>query len=49
VTADRLREAAGPLLNDPQARAVMAERARTHGRPDAADRLVDVILSAATG
>jgi UDP-N-acetylglucosamine--N-acetylmuramyl-(pentapeptide) pyrophosphoryl-undecaprenol N-acetylglucosamine transferase len=49
VTADRLREAAGPLLDDPQTRAVMAERARTHGRPDAADRLVDVILSAASG
>jgi UDP-N-acetylglucosamine--N-acetylmuramyl-(pentapeptide) pyrophosphoryl-undecaprenol N-acetylglucosamine transferase len=49
VTADRLREAAGPLLNDPQTRAVMAERARTHGKPDAADRLVDVILSAASG
>jgi UDP-N-acetylglucosamine--N-acetylmuramyl-(pentapeptide) pyrophosphoryl-undecaprenol N-acetylglucosamine transferase len=49
VTADRLREAAGPLLNDPRARMAMAERARMHGRPDAADRLVDVILSAASG
>jgi UDP-N-acetylglucosamine--N-acetylmuramyl-(pentapeptide) pyrophosphoryl-undecaprenol N-acetylglucosamine transferase len=47
VTAARLREAAGPLLNDPQARARMADRARAHGRPDAADRLVDVLLSAA--
>ncbi|WP_235032011.1 UDP-N-acetylglucosamine--N-acetylmuramyl-(pentapeptide) pyrophosphoryl-undecaprenol N-acetylglucosamine transferase [Actinacidiphila yanglinensis] len=49
VTADTLREAAGPLLTDPARRAAMAERARSHGRPDAADRLVDVILSAASG
>ncbi|MBM9506496.1 UDP-N-acetylglucosamine--N-acetylmuramyl-(pentapeptide) pyrophosphoryl-undecaprenol N-acetylglucosamine transferase [Actinacidiphila acididurans] len=49
VTADRLRDATGPLLTDPARRAAMAERARAHGRPDAADRLVDVLLSAATG
>jgi UDP-N-acetylglucosamine--N-acetylmuramyl-(pentapeptide) pyrophosphoryl-undecaprenol N-acetylglucosamine transferase len=49
VTADTLRAAAGPLLTDPDRRAAMAERARTHGRPDAADRLVDVLLAAATG
>ncbi|KPI08938.1 UDP-N-acetylglucosamine--N-acetylmuramyl-(pentapeptide) pyrophosphoryl-undecaprenol N-acetylglucosamine transferase [Actinobacteria bacterium OK074] len=49
VTADRLRDAVGPLLTDPALRETMAERARTHGRPDAADRLVDVILSAASG
>lgn len=49
VTADRLRHAVGPLLTDPARRAAMAERARAHGRPDAADRLVDVILSAASG
>lgn len=48
VTADMLREAAEPLLTDPARRAAMAERARAHGRPDAADRLVDVILSAAS-
>ncbi|WP_246459796.1 helix-turn-helix domain-containing protein [Streptomyces himalayensis] len=49
VTADRLKDAVGPLLTDPAGRAAMAERARAHGRPDAADRLVDVILSAAAG
>ncbi|MFC4035690.1 glycosyltransferase [Streptomyces polygonati] len=49
VTADDLRGAAGPLLTDPARRAAMAQQARAHGRPDAADRLVDVILSAATG
>ncbi|MDD1063976.1 UDP-N-acetylglucosamine--N-acetylmuramyl-(pentapeptide) pyrophosphoryl-undecaprenol N-acetylglucosamine transferase [Streptomyces cocklensis] len=49
VTADTLRDAAGPLLTDPARRAAMADRARAHGRPDAADRLVDVILSAASG
>ncbi|MCM2392914.1 UDP-N-acetylglucosamine--N-acetylmuramyl-(pentapeptide) pyrophosphoryl-undecaprenol N-acetylglucosamine transferase [Streptomyces albipurpureus] len=49
VTADSLRAAAGPLLTDPVRRVAMAERARAHGRPDAADRLVDVILSAASG
>ncbi|MFE0763658.1 UDP-N-acetylglucosamine--N-acetylmuramyl-(pentapeptide) pyrophosphoryl-undecaprenol N-acetylglucosamine transferase, partial [Streptomyces smyrnaeus] len=49
VTADRLRDALGPLLTDPARRAGMAEAARAHGRPDAADRLVDVLLSAAAG
>lgn len=49
VTADRLRDAVGPLLADPVRREAMAERARSHGRPDAADRLVDVILAAASG
>ncbi|MFC4518044.1 glycosyltransferase [Streptomyces ehimensis] len=49
VTADRLRDAVGPLLADPARREAMAQRARAHGRPDAADRLVDVILSAASG
>ncbi|WP_275560408.1 UDP-N-acetylglucosamine--N-acetylmuramyl-(pentapeptide) pyrophosphoryl-undecaprenol N-acetylglucosamine transferase [Streptomyces sp. 5-6(2022)] len=49
VTADRLRNALGPLLTDPARRARMAEAARTRGRPDAADRLVDVLLSAASG
>jgi UDP-N-acetylglucosamine--N-acetylmuramyl-(pentapeptide) pyrophosphoryl-undecaprenol N-acetylglucosamine transferase len=47
VTADRLVAAAGPLLTDPARRAAMAARARAHGRPDAADRLVDVLLSVA--
>ncbi|RSO09171.1 UDP-N-acetylglucosamine--N-acetylmuramyl-(pentapeptide) pyrophosphoryl-undecaprenol N-acetylglucosamine transferase [Streptomyces sp. WAC 05379] len=49
VTADQLRDAVGPLLADPARREEMARRARAHGRPDAADRLVDVILSAASG
>ncbi|MFI1093224.1 UDP-N-acetylglucosamine--N-acetylmuramyl-(pentapeptide) pyrophosphoryl-undecaprenol N-acetylglucosamine transferase [Streptomyces sp. NPDC020917] len=48
VTPDALVRAAGPLLTDPGLRAAMAGRARAHGRPDAADRLVDVILSAAS-
>ncbi|MFE0125169.1 UDP-N-acetylglucosamine--N-acetylmuramyl-(pentapeptide) pyrophosphoryl-undecaprenol N-acetylglucosamine transferase, partial [Streptomyces parvus] len=38
----------GPLLDDPERRATMAAAARAHGRPDAAERLVDVILSAAS-
>ncbi|GAA2720469.1 undecaprenyldiphospho-muramoylpentapeptide beta-N-acetylglucosaminyltransferase [Streptomyces luteosporeus] len=49
VTVGRLRDAVGPLLADPACREAMAERARAQGRPDAADRLVDVILSAASG
>ncbi|MEV7415326.1 UDP-N-acetylglucosamine--N-acetylmuramyl-(pentapeptide) pyrophosphoryl-undecaprenol N-acetylglucosamine transferase [Streptomyces sp. NPDC089919] len=49
VTAHALAEAVGPLLADPVRRAAMAERARAYGRPDAADRLVDVILAAARG
>ncbi len=49
VSAARLREAVDPLLTDPARREAMAEAARAHGRPDAAERLVDVLLSAATG
>lgn len=49
VSADGLRNALGSLLADPQRRVAMAERARAHGRPDAADRLVDEILSVASG
>ncbi|MFJ1899395.1 MULTISPECIES: UDP-N-acetylglucosamine--N-acetylmuramyl-(pentapeptide) pyrophosphoryl-undecaprenol N-acetylglucosamine transferase [unclassified Streptomyces] len=49
VTEASLRDAVGPLLTDPGRRDAMAERARAHGRPDAADRLVDVILSAVSG
>lgn len=45
----RLTEAVGPLLADPDRRAAMAAAARSLGRPDAADRLVDVLLSAASG
>ncbi|WP_328876255.1 UDP-N-acetylglucosamine--N-acetylmuramyl-(pentapeptide) pyrophosphoryl-undecaprenol N-acetylglucosamine transferase [Streptomyces sp. NBC_00287] len=49
VTAGQLRDAVGPILTDPARREEMAQRARAHGRPDAADRLVAVILSAASG
>lgn len=49
VTGPALQSAVGPLLTDPARRTAMAERARTYGRPDAADRLVDVVLSAASG
>ncbi|MEV7936608.1 UDP-N-acetylglucosamine--N-acetylmuramyl-(pentapeptide) pyrophosphoryl-undecaprenol N-acetylglucosamine transferase [Kitasatospora sp. NPDC088264] len=45
ATPDALREAIGPLLTDPARRAAIARRAGEHGRPDAADRLVDVLLS----
>jgi UDP-N-acetylglucosamine--N-acetylmuramyl-(pentapeptide) pyrophosphoryl-undecaprenol N-acetylglucosamine transferase len=47
VTPERLRAAVESLLADPRGRERMAERAREHGRPDAAERLVDVVLSAA--
>ncbi|GAB3205204.1 undecaprenyldiphospho-muramoylpentapeptide beta-N-acetylglucosaminyltransferase [Marinactinospora endophytica] len=46
VSPESLRDAVGPLLADPTLRAGVAERARAHGRPDAAERLVDVVLSA---
>ncbi|WP_454858992.1 UDP-N-acetylglucosamine--N-acetylmuramyl-(pentapeptide) pyrophosphoryl-undecaprenol N-acetylglucosamine transferase [Promicromonospora soli] len=46
VEAD-LREAIGPLLSDAGRRERMSGRARQHGRPDAAERLVDVLLEAA--
>lgn len=48
MTPGRLQEALAPLLTDPTRREALAERARAHGRPDAADRLVDVLLSPAT-
>ncbi|QIS20411.1 UDP-N-acetylglucosamine--N-acetylmuramyl-(pentapeptide) pyrophosphoryl-undecaprenol N-acetylglucosamine transferase [Nocardia terpenica] len=47
VSASALREALEPLLADPDHRASVAERARQHGRPDAADELARVVLSAA--
>ena len=47
VTADDLQDAVAPLLTGTASRDVMAERARERGRPDAADRLVDVVLAAA--
>ncbi|WP_369375092.1 glycosyltransferase [Promicromonospora sp. Populi] len=47
VAAADLREAVGPLLSDAGRRDRMADAARVHGRPDAAERLVDVLLEAA--
>lgn len=47
VTLPALQNAVGPLLTDPGLRAAMAAQARAHGRPDAAERLVDVVLSVA--
>jgi UDP-N-acetylglucosamine--N-acetylmuramyl-(pentapeptide) pyrophosphoryl-undecaprenol N-acetylglucosamine transferase len=46
VTPASLRKALEPLLTNPEIRQSLAARARTHGRPDAADRLADVVLSA---
>ncbi|MFE1951616.1 glycosyltransferase [Streptomyces sp. NPDC059524] len=47
VTGDRLRDTVGPMLADPARRTEMAARAKAHGRPDAAERLVDLLLSVA--
>ncbi|GAB3438003.1 undecaprenyldiphospho-muramoylpentapeptide beta-N-acetylglucosaminyltransferase [Streptomonospora sediminis] len=47
VTPELLREKLEPLLDDPDRRTAVAAKAREHGKPDAADRLVDVVLSAA--
>ncbi|WP_131102111.1 UDP-N-acetylglucosamine--N-acetylmuramyl-(pentapeptide) pyrophosphoryl-undecaprenol N-acetylglucosamine transferase [Streptomonospora litoralis] len=49
VSPERLRENLDPLLTDADHRATVAEKAKEHGRPDAADRLVDVVLSAESG
>jgi UDP-N-acetylglucosamine--N-acetylmuramyl-(pentapeptide) pyrophosphoryl-undecaprenol N-acetylglucosamine transferase len=49
ITPDDLCRAVTPLLEDPQVRERMAEQARAHGRPDAAERLVDVLLTVAQG
>lgn len=48
ATPGALGDAVAPLLADAGVRAEMARCARSHGRPDAAERLVDVILSAAS-
>lgn len=45
VTPEDLRGAVGPLLADPDIRAALGQQARSAGRPDAADRLVDALLS----
>jgi UDP-N-acetylglucosamine--N-acetylmuramyl-(pentapeptide) pyrophosphoryl-undecaprenol N-acetylglucosamine transferase len=47
TSPQRLQAALGSLLTDPARRAGMAQAAREHGRPDAAERLVDVLLEAA--
>jgi UDP-N-acetylglucosamine--N-acetylmuramyl-(pentapeptide) pyrophosphoryl-undecaprenol N-acetylglucosamine transferase len=45
VTPDGLRHAVALILTSPERRRQMAERARSVGRPDAAERLTDVLLS----
>lgn len=47
ATPGALQAAVEGLLADPVRRAAVAERARKHGLPDAADRLADVVLAAA--
>ncbi|MFE9245959.1 glycosyltransferase [Nocardiopsis sp. NPDC006938] len=47
VNPTTLRAAVEPLLADPATRDAIASRARSHGMPDAAERLVDVLLAAA--
>lgn len=47
VSAEDLRVALEPLLEDPEARATMAARAREQGRPEAARTLAALILSVA--
>ncbi|MFJ3276000.1 MULTISPECIES: hypothetical protein [unclassified Streptomyces] len=47
VTAERLWVAVTPRLTDSQQRTATAERARSHARPDTAERLVYVVLYAA--
>lgn len=46
ATPDGLRAAASRLLDDADQRRQMADRSRALGRPDAADQLTDVLLSA---
>ncbi|WP_243716031.1 UDP-N-acetylglucosamine--N-acetylmuramyl-(pentapeptide) pyrophosphoryl-undecaprenol N-acetylglucosamine transferase [Actinomadura darangshiensis] len=47
VGPDHLRAAIAPLLTDVPRRTDVAKRAQAHGRPEAAARLVEVILAAA--
>ena len=49
VTSEGLRAAVGPILASPVQRHHMAQQARSLGRPDAADRLTEVLLDVATG
>ncbi|MCH0562158.1 undecaprenyldiphospho-muramoylpentapeptide beta-N-acetylglucosaminyltransferase [Streptomyces sp. MUM 2J] len=47
VTPEGLRDAVAPILAAPERREQMAVQARALGRPDAADRLTDVLLGVA--
>lgn len=47
VTAEGLKAAVSPLISSPLKREEMATRARAKGRPDAANRLTDILLSVA--
>lgn len=47
VTPQGLHAALAPLLDDAGRRDALAAKARQHGQPDAADRLVDVVFDAA--
>ncbi|MGW5498433.1 hypothetical protein [Streptomyces olivaceoviridis] len=48
VTPEGLRSAVAPLTTSPGERRRMAQQARSLGRPDAADRLAEVLLDVAT-
>jgi UDP-N-acetylglucosamine--N-acetylmuramyl-(pentapeptide) pyrophosphoryl-undecaprenol N-acetylglucosamine transferase len=48
VSPAKLRSALDPLLSSKEQRQRMARAALAHGRPDAAERLVDVLLEAAS-
>jgi len=43
LDVDRLEQEIGPLVTDTMARTAMGEAARELGRPDAADRVADLV------
>jgi UDP-N-acetylglucosamine--N-acetylmuramyl-(pentapeptide) pyrophosphoryl-undecaprenol N-acetylglucosamine transferase len=45
ATPEDLRNSIGALLADPRGRAAMAQSARAHGRPEAADNVVAELLA----
>jgi UDP-N-acetylglucosamine--N-acetylmuramyl-(pentapeptide) pyrophosphoryl-undecaprenol N-acetylglucosamine transferase len=45
ATPEDLRNSIGALLADPRGRAAMAQAARAHGRPEAADNVVAELLA----
>jgi UDP-N-acetylglucosamine--N-acetylmuramyl-(pentapeptide) pyrophosphoryl-undecaprenol N-acetylglucosamine transferase len=47
ATPERLRDELLTLLKDPQESKSLADNARTHGRPDAAQRVAQEVISAA--